>query len=70
MVTVKTLNLDSTMLISIVSLFFIRNNRKSHVTCAFFHYLFYKKLSMLGSDKIIFNNKMHEIDDVGTNGLS
>ena len=34
-----------------------------------FHFIIYFS-SMFSSDKIIFNNKTHEIDDVGTNELS
>ena len=54
-----TSNGDSTILISIVSDFFMSKNRKSHGMT----------LSVFSSDKIIFNNKGHEIDDLGTNEL-
>ena len=55
-----TSNGDSTILISIVSDFFMSKNRKSHGMT----------LPVFSSDKIIFNNKGHEIDDLGTNELS
>ena len=67
-ITVYTSNCDSTSLISIVTLFFMSKNRKSHgVACVFISLFILLEIVMLRPDKIIFNNKMHEIDDVGTN---
>ena len=78
-IIVNTSNYDSTILISIVSLYFTSKKRKNHgVKCVFnllfilvylFYYLFYI-FSVFSSDNIIFINQMHEIDDVGANELN
>ena len=57
-ITVYTSSYDSTVLISIVSPYFMSENRKRHsVTCVFI--LLFILVEIV--------NEMHEIDDVGTN---
>ena len=47
-----------------------KNNKNHGITCVFILLILVEIVNVYSSDKIIFNNKMHEIDDVGTNELS